>query len=131
MAETTPIAQVQAATSQPLVQTAAAAMSGLAEVEARTPRPVVQVSEVKPGRVVEVYASVSSPVPAGSASRSAVEHTQSAASASWVIRHDFGRRPLVQIFAANGEQVFPDIIADASAVSVIFAAPTTGSAVLI
>lgn len=55
---------------------------------------------------------------------------QTSPSASWVIPHALGRRPLVQVCDPSGEVVYPDVIAGAATVSVIFAAAATGSIIL-
>lgn len=68
------------------------------------------------------------PGPPGIAAALIVE--QSSPSASWVIPHSLGRRPLVQIFDDAGEQIYPDVIAGKSNVSVIFSAAMTGSVIL-
>jgi hypothetical protein len=61
-----------------------------------------------------------------------VEIQQVAPSASWVlpVPTDFGRRPGVTVYLPSGEQVLADVHADATQVSVTFAQPTAGSAVL-
>lgn len=68
------------------------------------------------------------PGPPGAAAATVVEQT--APSASWIIPHNLHRRPLVQITDETGEVVFPDVIAGPTVVSVIFAQPATGTAIL-
>lgn len=68
------------------------------------------------------------PGPSGPAG-AGFEFTQSAPSASWVIPHSLGRRPVVAVFV-NGAQVFADVTATTTSVSVAFVAPVTGVAVL-
>lgn len=68
------------------------------------------------------------PGPPGIAAALVVQ--QSAPSASWVINHNLGRRPLVQVFDDLGEQIYPDVFAGPASVSVVFATAKTGSAVL-
>lgn len=68
--------------------------------------------------------------PAAGGAGSAQVHTQATPAATWTIPHSFGRRPVTAVFDAAGAQMLADISADASAVTVTFANPTAGSAVL-
>jgi len=45
---------------------------------------------------------------------------------TWTVPHGLGRAPLVQVFLASGEQVFPDVSVDAANVVAVFAQPTAG-----
>ncbi|PRH79393.1 hypothetical protein C6N75_09935 [Streptomyces solincola] len=59
------------------------------------------------------------------------EHTQSVAAATWVINHNIGRRVHVSVFDSSGRQVETDVEhGTTNQTSVIFATPTTGSAVI-
>ena len=71
--------------------------------------------------------------PAGPAGNSqAFEYTQIAPSATWIIPVPvaFARRPAVDVYLTSGEQIIADTVASASSVSIMFASPTAGSAVL-
>lgn len=73
------------------------------------------------------------PGPAGPAGNSqAFEYTQIAPSATWIIPVPvaFARRPAVDVYLTSGEQVIADTVASASSVSIAFASPTSGTAVL-
>ena len=56
--------------------------------------------------------------------------TQATPAATWTIPHGFGRRPLTAVFDAAGNEMIADIAAGAATVTVTFAQPTAGSAVL-
>lgn len=66
--------------------------------------------------------------PAGS-SGSTVVHDQSAAAATWIIPHSFGRHVQVGL-VVGGFQVFADVEQTTTQVSVTFPAPTSGFALL-
>jgi hypothetical protein len=70
------------------------------------------------------------PGPAAGGAGSAQVFAQATPAATWVIPHGFGRRPLVAVYDASGAELLADLAADASAVTVTFAQPTAGSAVL-
>ena len=50
--------------------------------------------------------------------------------ATWILPHPLGRVPAVQAVLASGESVIADISATATAVTVVFAAPQLGFALL-
>lgn len=82
--------------------------------------------------VVGIGAVVGPRGPAGpSGSAIAFEHTQASPAATWIITvpEAFGRRPAVAIYVSD-ELVDTDVVASSSQVSVIFPAPTAGTAVL-
>lgn len=83
-------------------------------------------------RAVATVAAVQGPAgpPGPPGIAAALVVAQTSPSASWVIPHALGRRPLVQVCDPSGEVVFPDVIAGAATVSVIFAAAATGSIIL-
>lgn len=56
-------------------------------------------------------------------------HTQSVASASWVISHSFARVPNVAVYIA-GELVETDVAATSTTVTITFPSPAAGVAVL-
>jgi hypothetical protein len=58
-----------------------------------------------------------------------VTHTQSTPLATWTIPHTLGRLPLVSVYVA-GSEVLADIDATSSSVTITFATPTSGVAVL-
>jgi hypothetical protein len=58
------------------------------------------------------------------------ETTVSLPAAAWVIPHTLGRRPNVTVYDALGNVVIADVHSTNNVVTVIFAAPTTGTAVL-
>ena len=45
---------------------------------------------------------------------------------TWIFAHGLGRVPMAQCFLASGEQVFPDVVADATHITVTHAAPQSG-----
>jgi hypothetical protein len=50
--------------------------------------------------------------------------------ATWILPHPLGRVPMVQAVLASGESVIADVSATATAVTVVFAAPQQGFALL-
>ena len=66
----------------------------------------------------------------GGGSSAAVVVPQATPSASWAIPHPFGRLPSVTVYDASGSELIADISATPTMVSVVFAKPTAGSAVL-
>lgn len=70
--------------------------------------------------------------PAGAAGGSVYLHTQSVASATWVINHNVGRPVSVTLFDATGRVVFSDIEhGTANQATVTWSTPTTGSALVV
>jgi hypothetical protein len=53
-----------------------------------------------------------------------------APAATWILPHTLGRVPSVQVFLAGGEAVLSDIHADSAQVTVTFATPQQGFALL-
>ncbi|AWN55072.1 hypothetical protein [Methylobacterium sp. 17Sr1-1] len=94
----------------------------------RGPVAAVAVEQVATATAVAEQGMAGPPGPPGIARALVVR--QDAPSASWVLPHSLGRPPLVQITDDAGEVVFPDVIAGSAVVSVIFAQPATGSAIL-
>lgn len=82
--------------------------------------------------IVEIAGEQGPPGPPGSGggAGSAQIFTQATPAATWVIPHGFGRRPLVAVYNAAGSDLLADVAATADAVTITFAQPTTGSAVL-
>lgn len=59
------------------------------------------------------------------------EHVQEAASASWAITHNLGKRPAVQVTDTAGSQVEGDVTwVDDDHVRIDFTAPFSGRAIL-
>lgn len=58
------------------------------------------------------------------------EFVQSTPAATWTFVHGLGRRPVVSVFDASGAEMIADVFAGPSNVSIVFAQPTAGSAVL-
>lgn len=58
------------------------------------------------------------------------EFVQATPAATWIFAHGLGRRPTVSVFDTAGAEMIADVFADASNVSVVFAQPTAGSAVI-
>lgn len=85
-----------------------------------------------PPRMIAVAtrAGTTAPQSGGSAGDGQV-FAQLTPAATWVIPHDFGRRPVVAVYDADGAEILTDVAADSSAVIVTFAQRTAGSAVLI
>lgn len=58
-------------------------------------------------------------------------HTQSSASAEWVIKHDLGKHPSVTIVDSAGTVVYGEVVFDSeSQVTVRFSSPFSGKAYL-
>lgn len=49
---------------------------------------------------------------------------------SWVIPNPIGRVPSVAAYDENGQQVFPDVYASLSTITLVFAHPTKGAVVI-
>lgn len=65
--------------------------------------------------------------PAGAAE--AHIHTQASAAAEWIVNHNFGARPLVQVFSAGGAEIEANIIhITDNQVRIYFAAAQAGTA---
>lgn len=60
----------------------------------------------------------------------AVRVEQSAPAATWILSHDFGRRPAVDVYLPTGEKIIADVTAGASTVTVVFATPQSGYVML-
>lgn len=56
--------------------------------------------------------------------------TQSSPSASWTFSHSLGRIPNVAVYSTAGDQIVPDVHASSTSVSLTFANPMAGTAVL-
>lgn len=69
-------------------------------------------------------------VPGLAGNGSSLVHEQGSAAATWIISHNFGRRPTVSVYSASGDEVLTDVTATPTSVSVVFAQPTAGSAIL-
>lgn len=60
-----------------------------------------------------------------------LDHFQSAAQATWVIPHNFGRRPSVNVFDSGGEEVFATVAhLDINVVQIDFSVAVSGRAIL-
>lgn len=59
------------------------------------------------------------------------ELVQSSPQGSWVFTHSLGRKPSVTVYLDTGEQILAPVVADDTRVTISFANPTSGSAVLI
>lgn len=72
------------------------------------------------------------PPGSGGVSSLAFEYAQLAPLATWTIPVPvgFARRPAVAVYLSSGEHIIADTVASASSVSIAFATPTAGSAVL-
>ncbi len=57
-------------------------------------------------------------------------HQQSIPLATWVIGHTLGRLPRVAVYLSSGEEIEADVVVSTTAVSITFATPTAGSAVI-
>ncbi len=68
----------------------------------------------------------------GSGGVVAYQHTQAAASTSWAIPHNLGRRPSIQIFTVGWVEVLGEIVnTDPNNAQILFDSPQSGFAVLI
>ena len=57
--------------------------------------------------------------------------TQSSPSASWVVVHNLGRYPAVQVVDSGGSMIVPDVHFDtANQITLMFGSPTSGKAYL-
>lgn len=63
-------------------------------------------------------------------SAAGIEFVKATPEAEWTITHGLGRRPLVAVYLATGEEVEADVVSDATQVVVTFPSPTAGSVVL-
>lgn len=70
--------------------------------------------------------------PAGSGASDSFEYLQLVPQATWIIPVplEFSRTPSVDVFFLNGEKVLTDIVATSISVTITFASPVAGSAVL-
>lgn len=59
------------------------------------------------------------------------EHVQSAPAASWAISHSFGRNPVVQVIDTSGALMLTDMDFLPGLVTLTFAVPTAGRALLL
>jgi hypothetical protein len=67
--------------------------------------------------------------PGGGSQR--MEFVQSTPAATWTIVHNFGMRPLVEIYDVSGEEIDADVIhSSLNVVTIVHGAPLTGSVVL-
>jgi hypothetical protein len=71
---------------------------------------------------VETYLDDNPPV-------TGVEHIQSEPTSTWIVAHNFGRRPNVSVIV-DGEVVDTNVVATSTQVTINFPAPYTGSAIL-
>ncbi|TXN33888.1 hypothetical protein [Methylobacterium sp. WL19] len=69
-------------------------------------------------------------VPGLAGNGSSLVHEQGSAASTWIIPHNFGRRPSVSVYSASGDEMLTDVTATTTSVSVVFAQPTAGSAIL-
>lgn len=51
-------------------------------------------------------------------------------SGTWVLNHPLNRKPSVAVYDVSGQQIVPDIYVTDTAVTLVFATPTAGTAVL-
>lgn len=89
----------------------------------------VEIVEPVSYEVIEIPELVGQRGPKGDPGNGGFEFEQTVPSASWTIPHEFDRRPSVTIYIGD-EQVDSDVSADDGYVSIVFPAPTVGSAVL-
>lgn len=83
--------------------------------------------------VIEVVQVLGLPGPAGPPGDNlAFEYTQATDLSTWTIPVPvgFGRRPSVAVYLASGEAVMADVSASSTSVTITFASPQSGSAVL-
>lgn len=94
--------------------------------------PVLILAQPYEGRLVAepvIVGPQGVPGPAGA--NNAIEFAQTAPAATWIIPHTFGRRPVVTVYTTAGEEVIADVSATSTSVSIVFAQPTSGSAILV
>lgn len=68
--------------------------------------------------------------PVGPPGSGALRLDQATPAATWILTHNLGRVPIVQIFLASGELVMADVVASTSILTVTFAAPQAGFVVI-
>lgn len=71
------------------------------------------------------------PASGGGGTAAAVVHVQASPAGTWSIPHTFGRLPVVTVYDSTGAQVEADVSATDSSVSIMFATPIAGEAVLV
>lgn len=72
-----------------------------------------------------IAAIIGPPGPAGPAGESRVYEVANEAG-TWIIPHDLGRLPQVQVYLATGELVLADVAATTTTITITFASPTAG-----
>jgi len=55
--------------------------------------------------------------------------TQSSPAATWILVHNLGRPPLVELFVAGAQVMADVIVSDANTTTIVFATPQTGQAI--
>ncbi len=55
---------------------------------------------------------------------------QATASANWILNHGKGAVPIVQVFLNTGEMIITDVVATATQINVVFAAPIAGFVII-
>jgi hypothetical protein len=63
--------------------------------------------------------------------QSSTRLNQASPAAAWIMPHNLGRVPIVQVFLTSGELVGADVIADATSITVTFAQPQSGFIIII
>lgn len=93
------------------------------------PLPATPTRPYTPGRVgLAVPGPQGPPGPAGVGG--AIVHTQASPLATWTIPHTLGRRPAVAVYLDSGEEVEADVTVSNVSVTVTFASPVSGVALL-
>lgn len=68
------------------------------------------------------------PGPPGNPATVTEQHTPAG---TWVVPHTLNRLPAVAVYDAGGQQILPDSYVTTNSVTLVFAEPTAGTAVLI
>ncbi|MHB2205060.1 hypothetical protein [Methylobacterium sp. CM6257] len=94
------------------------------------PEVIVAEIEADPAVIIVEVPGEQGPRGASGDTARAQVFTQATPAATWTIPHAFGRLPITSVFDSDGGELLADIAASASSVTVTFAQPTAGSAVL-
>lgn len=100
------------------------------EITTRWRGPAGMLDAVRRNPNLPIAAIVGPPGASGTNGSGSIVRIDASLAGTWILPHDLGRIPAVQVFLANGEVVTADIYADASTVTVMFATPQQGFVLL-
>lgn len=58
-------------------------------------------------------------------------HIQNTPAATWIIDHTVGRKPVVTVYSNSGEEILTDVVSSSTQVTITFASPIAGQAILV